>query len=91
MKQRVLDGRETLEKPLILMDYSNCPDGPSPFRTVPGNRVSLCQRFRERLSRYWPHVLKRRSQKGRLGAARATRLCNRWLPHPGLVHPCPEV
>jgi group II intron reverse transcriptase/maturase len=60
------------------------------YHAVPGNWASLF-RFRERLSRYWLHVLKRRSQKGRLSAERATRLCNRWLPRPRLVHPYPDV
>jgi group II intron reverse transcriptase/maturase len=60
------------------------------YHAVPGNWASLF-RFRERLSRYWLHALKRRSQKGRLSAERATRLCNRWLPRPRLVHPYPDV
>jgi hypothetical protein len=60
------------------------------YHAVPGNWASLF-RFRERLSRYWMHVLKRRSQKGRLSAERTTRLCNRWLPRPRLVHPYPDV
>jgi RNA-directed DNA polymerase len=60
------------------------------YHAVPGNWASLF-RFRERLSRYWLHVLKRRSQKGRLSAERATRLCNRWLSRPRLVHPYPDV
>ncbi len=60
------------------------------YHAVPGNWASLF-RFRERLSRYWLHVLKRRSQTGRLSAERATRLCNRWLPRPRLVHPYPDV
>jgi hypothetical protein len=37
------------------------------------------------------HVLKRRSQKTRLTAERVTRLRNRWLSRPRLVHPYPEV
>jgi RNA-directed DNA polymerase len=60
------------------------------YHAVPGNWASLF-RFRERLSRYWLHALKRRSQKGRLSADRATRLCNRWLPRPRLLHPYPDV
>jgi group II intron reverse transcriptase/maturase len=60
------------------------------YHAVPGNWASL-YRFRERLSRYWLHMLKQRSQKGRLSAERATRLCRRWLPRPRLVHPYPDV
>jgi RNA-directed DNA polymerase len=60
------------------------------YHAVPGNRGSL-QRFRERIGRYWRHVLERRSQKGRLSAARLGRLLDRWLPRPRLVHPYPSV
>jgi hypothetical protein len=60
------------------------------YHAVPGNWASL-SRFRDRISWYWQHALKRRSQKHRLTATRMTRLCNRWLPRPRLVHPYPEV
>jgi group II intron reverse transcriptase/maturase len=60
------------------------------YHAVPGNWASL-YRFRERLGRYWHHALNRRSQTGRLGAARVTRLLKRWLPRPRLAHPYPEV
>jgi RNA-directed DNA polymerase len=49
------------------------------YHAVPGNWASL-YRFRERLSRYWLHMLKQRSQKGRLSAERATRLCRPLAP-----------
>ena len=60
------------------------------YHAVPGNWASL-HRFRERISRYWRHALERRSQKGRLSADRATRLFDRWLPRPRLMHPYPDV
>jgi len=60
------------------------------YHAVPGNWASL-KRFRERIGRYWGHVLKRRSQRGRLKADRLARLFNRWLPRPRLLHPYPEV
>jgi hypothetical protein len=60
------------------------------YHAIPGNWGSL-NRFRERIGRYWRRVLERRSQRGRLMAARMTRLCARWLPRPRLVHPYPEV
>ena len=60
------------------------------YHAVPGNWASLL-RFRERIGRYWRRVLERRSQKGRLNADRVTRLCDRWLPRPRLVHPYPNV
>lgn len=60
------------------------------YHAVPGNWRCL-KRFRERIGRYWWHVLSRRSQRGRLDAERIARLANRWLPKPRLVHPYPEV
>jgi len=60
------------------------------YHAVSGNWSSL-HRFRERIGRHWQHALKRRSQNGRLSAERVTRLLQRWLPRPRLVHPYPEV
>ncbi len=60
------------------------------YHAVPDNWASLF-RFRERVSRYWRGVLERRSQKGRLPADRMTRIFNRWLPRPRLMHPYPDV
>lgn len=60
------------------------------YHAVPGNWVNL-YRFRERIGRYWRHVLARRSQRGRLTATRLGRLFKRWLPQPRLVHPYPQV
>ena len=60
------------------------------YHAVPGNWASL-QLFRERIGRYWRRALERRSQKGRLKADRVTRLIDRWLPRPHLVHPYPSV
>ena len=60
------------------------------YHAVPGNQASL-YRFRMRVGRYWMHVLARRSQRGRLSAARVTRLHERWLPPPRVMHPYPSV
>ena len=60
------------------------------YHAVPGNWASLSL-FRERIGRYWGHALQRRSQRGRPGADRLTRLFTRWLPRPRLLHPYPEV
>jgi group II intron reverse transcriptase/maturase len=60
------------------------------YHAVPGNWASL-YRFRERIGMYWRHALERRSQRGRLTAARLGRLFTRWLPKPRLVHPYPEI
>ena len=60
------------------------------YHGIPGNMASL-KRFREQIGRYWRHVLKRRSQKGRLKWDRMARLFERWLPRPKLVRPYPSV
>jgi RNA-directed DNA polymerase len=60
------------------------------YHAVPGNWASL-QKFRVRIGRYWRHVLRRRSQRGRITAAHMARLYDRWLTHPRLVHPYPSV
>ena len=60
------------------------------YHAVPGNWASL-QRFRLQIGRYWRHVLRRRSQRGRVTAARMARLYDRWLPRPRLMHPYPSV
>jgi hypothetical protein len=60
------------------------------YHAVPGNGASL-NRFREQIGRYWRHALKRRSQRGRLTVDRLTRLFDRWLPRPRVLHPYPSV
>ena len=60
------------------------------YHAVPGNWASL-KRFKERIGWYWRHTLNRRSQQGRMKADRVTRLFDRWLPQPRLVHPYPDV
>jgi len=46
---------------------------------VPGNRYALAY-FRFTVSNLWHHVLRRRSQKGRIPWERMKRLIQRWLP-----------
>jgi RNA-directed DNA polymerase len=60
------------------------------YHAVPGNQPSL-SKFRERVSRYWWQMLNKRSQQGRVNADRMTRLFNRWLPRPRVLHPYPNV
>ena len=60
------------------------------YHAIPGNWRSLL-RFRLQIGRYWRHVLRRRSQRGRITAGRMARLYDRWLPLPRLVHPYPSV
>jgi RNA-directed DNA polymerase len=59
------------------------------YHGVPGNYTSL-ERFRHRLRQYWQQVLKRRSQTGKVGADRMTRLVDYWLPKPRIMHPYPK-
>lgn len=60
------------------------------YHGVPGNQKSLCL-FRERVSWHWRRSLDRRSQTGRVSAARFGRWCRRWLPRPRVFHPLPGV
>mgnify|MGYP006268672933 CR=1 FL=1 len=60
------------------------------YHAVPGNIDSLGV-FRERLIRLWRHVLRRRSQKRGPNWARLGGYFDRWLPHPCILHPFPEV
>ena len=55
---------------------------------VPGNRYALAY-FRFTVGKSWHHVLRRRSQKGRVSWERMTRLIRRWLPPAHICHPYP--
>lgn len=46
--------------------------------------------FREQVRWLWYQVLRRRSQRARLTQERMTRLANRWLPRPRILHPYPH-
>ena len=58
------------------------------YYAVPGNLDSLSV-FRRRLTGYWWHTLRRRSQKRRLSWTRMLALADRWLPQPRVLHPYP--
>jgi RNA-directed DNA polymerase len=55
---------------------------------VPGNRYALAH-FRFTVGKSWHHVLRRRSQKGRVSWERMTRLIRHWLPPAHICHPYP--
>jgi len=55
---------------------------------VPGNRYALSY-FRFIVGKSWHHVLRRRSQKGRVSWERMTRLIRHWLPPAHICHPYP--
>jgi len=63
--------------------------GPIRYFGVPGNRYALAH-FRLTISRLWHHVLKRRSQKGRVPWERMQRLIRKWLPPAHIYHPYPS-
>ena len=58
------------------------------YYAVPGNIDSLSV-FRNRLTGYWWHTLRRRSQKRRISWTRMLALADRWLPRPRVLHPYP--
>jgi group II intron reverse transcriptase/maturase len=60
------------------------------YYAVPGNIDNLST-FRERLSRLWRHVLRRRSQRKPPNWDKLDRLFDRWLPRPRIVHPFPHA
>ena len=61
------------------------------YHAVPGNQDCL-NAFRDRVTRYWLHVLRRRSQRGRKRWTwKRFRRClvRRWIPSVHIVHPYP--
>jgi RNA-directed DNA polymerase len=56
---------------------------------VPRNGPSL-NTFRRQLVRLWRHVLRRRSQKGRIEWERMNRLARNWLPYFHIYHLYPD-
>jgi group II intron reverse transcriptase/maturase len=60
------------------------------YFAVPGNFDSLVT-LRRQVRRHWLRSLRRRSQKGRCWTwARFSRLAERWLPRPKILHPYPS-
>lgn len=55
---------------------------------VPFNIRALTQ-FVEEVKRLWLKSLRRRSQRHRMNWARFSRLCERWIPSPRIIHPYP--
>lgn len=61
------------------------------YYAVPGNYARLRQ-FRTAIQVMWLRTLRRRSQRGRrLTWAKFSKLCQRWLPTPKILHPYPNV
>jgi hypothetical protein len=60
------------------------------YYAVPGNYNCL-GRFQKALQVMWLRMMRRRSQRGkRLTWQKFTKICNRWLPNPRILHPYPE-
>lgn len=59
------------------------------YHAVPTNLHAL-RAFRHHLIRYWLRALRRRSQRDRMSWERITRLADRYLPTPKILHPWPE-
>jgi group II intron reverse transcriptase/maturase len=59
------------------------------YHGIPTNLRKL-HAFRHYVIRYWRQSLRRRSQKHRLAWRRMTRIANRWVPAPRLLHPLPD-
>ena len=60
------------------------------YYAVPDNIVAL-HAFREQAVRYWCMALRRRSQRTTVTWERMSRLADRWLPQPEILHPWPEA
>lgn len=63
---------------------------PQEFTAWGDNWASL-KRFRLQIGRFWRHVLKRHSQRGRFTLKHMVRLYHRWLIQAWIVHPYPSV
>jgi RNA-directed DNA polymerase len=60
------------------------------YHAVPTNGPMLAT-FRFQVAELWRRTLRRRSQKDRMNWQRITRLADRWLPPPRILHPWPEL
>ena len=61
------------------------------YHAVPGNSARLRQ-LRTAIQTIWLRVLRRRSQRGRrLNWAKFSKVSQRWLPSPKILHPYPSV
>ena len=65
-------------------------DGYYRYHAVPGN-LAVLGRFRERLCRYWRHVLRRSSQRRKPDWEQLRPIFDRWIPRPRTLHPYPDV
>ena len=59
------------------------------YYAVPEN-IEALRAFRYQTRRHWCKALRRRSQRTTITWERMTRLADRWLPQPRILHPWPE-
>jgi RNA-directed DNA polymerase len=59
------------------------------YYAVPDNSEAL-RAFRDEAVRHWLRALQRRSQRSTIAWERMSRLADRWLPRPHILHPWPE-
>ena len=59
------------------------------YYAVPDN-IEALHAFREQAVRYWCMALRRRSQRTTVTWERMSRLADRWLPQPQILHPGPK-
>jgi RNA-directed DNA polymerase len=60
------------------------------YHAVPGN-IDRLGVFRQRINRLWRNVLVRRSQRARKKWKTLTKVFDRWLPYPRILHPYPDA
>jgi len=60
------------------------------YYAVPGN-IDSVSAFRDQVRWLWRQSLRRRSQRHRMTWAHYSRIAERWLPSPRIVHPHPSV
>jgi hypothetical protein len=60
------------------------------YHGIPGNTAALAA-FRTETVRSWLRALRRRGQRRPLTWGRFRRHVDRWLPHPKVLHPYPNV
>ncbi len=84
--------RRMMHEPVALVGawLKRVVEGYYQYHAVPGNLNTL-GRFRERLCRYWRHVLRRRSQRRKPDWEHLRPIFNRWIPCPRTLHPYPDV
>ena len=60
------------------------------YHATPGNTAAL-QAFHTEALHHWHFALRRRSQRNRMPWERFSRIANRWIPRPKILHPYPNV